>query len=252
MGKLDSRVAIVTGAGQGMGRAVALEFGKEGAKVVVADMAVETGEQTVEMITNAGGEATFVKTDVSKSEDVKKMVKIAVEKYGKLNIVYNNAGILGEAALTADATEENWYKVIAVNLIGTWLGMKYAIPEMLKIGGGSIINVGSAGGQISQRNLASYCASKNAVAGLSRTAAMEYATKNIRVNVIRPGIIATPMVQGFDEETKAKFRAVVPQNRFGKPSEVAKVAVFLASDDSSHLTGISLPVDGGLLADSGY
>jgi len=250
MGRLDNKVAVITGAGSGMGQAAAILFAKEGAKVVVADWIAESGEETVRMVKEAGGEAIFIKVDVSKAEDAQKMIKTTVDTYGKLDVLYNNAGIAGEAAFTAECTEENWEKVIAVNLKGVWLGMKYAIPEMLKIGGGSIINTASQAGERGMPGIPPYTASKGGVLALSRATAMEYAKKNIRVNCINPGCIATPMAFGFSEELKKRFTAAVPQGRFGEPEEVANAALFLASDESSHITGHALVVDGGMEVDS--
>jgi NAD(P)-dependent dehydrogenase (short-subunit alcohol dehydrogenase family) len=250
MGRLDGKVAIITGAGSGMGRAAALLFAKEGAKVVVVDYVAETGEETAKMIKEAGDEAIFIKADVSKTEDTKNMVNTAVNTYGKLDILYNNAGVAGEAAPTAECTEENWDRVININLKGLWLGMKYAIPEMLKAGGGSIINVASQAGERGMPNIPPYSASKGGVLALSRAAAIEYAKQKIRINCINPGVIATPMALGFSEEAKKRFMAAVPQGRFGEPIEVAYAALFLASDESSHITGHALVVDGGMEIDS--
>jgi NAD(P)-dependent dehydrogenase (short-subunit alcohol dehydrogenase family) len=247
MGRLDGKVVIITGAGMGMGQAAAILFAKEGAKVVVADCLAEAGEETVKMIKEAGGEAIFVKADVSKAEDAKNMVKQTVDTYGRLDVLYNNAGIRGEVAPTPECTEENFDKVIAVNLKGVWLGMKYAIPEMLKTGGGSIINTASHTGERGTPNLPAYSASKGGVLAISRGTAMEYATKNIRVNCINPGTIATPFViGGFSSEARKFFMTTIPQGRLGEPEEVAYAALFLASDESSHITGHALVVDGGL------
>ena len=250
MGRLDDKVAIITGAGMGMGRAAAILFAKEGAKVVVDDIVVATGEETVRMIKEAGGEAIFIKADVSKAEDVQNMVKTAVSTYGKLDVLYNNAGIAGEATPTEGCTEENWEKTITVNLKGVWLGMRYAIPEMIKTGGGSIINTASQAAERGMTNLPAYTASKGGVLSLSRATAMECAKKNIRINVINPGSIATPMVLAMPDEAKESFVAGIPMGRFGEPEEVARAALFLASDDSSHITGHALAVDGGMIADS--
>ena len=254
MGRLDDKVAIITGAGAGMGRIAAIEFAKEGAKVVVAEYVAESGEETVRMIKEAGGEAIFIKTDVSKTEDVKRMIKITVDTYGKLDVLYNNAGVVAEMAPTVESTEENFDKTIAVNLKGVWLGMKYAIPEMLKTGGGSIINTASQAGERGTPNVPAYSASKGGILALSRGTAMEYATKNIRVNCINPGLIATPMMADQlkdNPELREKYLAAIPQGRLGKPEEVALAALFLASGESSHITGQVLVVDGGMEASSG-
>ena len=250
MGRLDGKVALITGTGSGMGRVAAILFAKEGAKVVGADCVTETGEETVRMIKEAGGEAIFVKADVSKGEDVKKMVKTAVDTFGKLNILYNNAGIQGAPVSTAECTEEEFDKFINVNLKGVFLGMKYAIPEMLKTGGGSIINTGSIAGRRGVANIPGYTASKGGVIALTRGTAMEYAKKNIRVNSISPGVIATPMVLSMPPEAKKIAVSVISQGRLGEPEEVAYAALFLASDESSHITGHILAVDGGIEADT--
>jgi len=250
MGRLDGKVVIITGAGMGMGQAAAFLFAKEGAKVAVVDWKPEAGEQTVKTIKKAGGEAIFIKADVSKAEDAKNMVKTTVKTYGKLDVIYNNAAILGRAAFTENITEEEWEKIMAVNLKGVWLGMKYAIPEMLKKGRGSIINTASQCGDRGTRNLGAYCAAKGGVLALTRVTAMELAKKNIRVNALNPGIIATPMVMAQPKEEQEGFAAIIPQGRLGKPEEVAYAALFLASDESSHVTGHTLVVDGGIEVDN--
>jgi len=251
MGRLDGKVAIITGGGSGMGRATAVLFAKEGAKVTVADWAIEGGEATVETIKEAGGEAVFVKTDVSKAEDVKKMIKTAIGTYGKLDILYNNAAIAILDPLI-DVSEETFDKIISVNLKGVWLGMKYAIPEMIRGGGGSIINVSSQNADRGQRGLSIYSASKGGLTSMSITAAVEYGDRNIRVNVIKPGVIMTPMAKKQMDEEPEIFERVVreltPQHRLGEPEEVAAVALFFASDESSHVTGQKLTVDGGIEA----
>ena len=250
MGRLDGKVAIITGAGMGMGQAAAILFAKEGAKVVVADISVENGEETVSVIKEDGGEAIFVKANVAKAEEVKEMVRATVDTYGRLDVLYNNAGIAGELGPVTECTDENWDKVQAVNLRGVWLGMKYAIPEMLKTGGGSIINTASQAADRGMPNAPAYSASKGGVVSLSRATAIEWATKNIRVNWINPGVIATPMVSSMPVRVKKLFLSAIPQGRFGEPEEVAQAALFLASNESSHITGQGLVVDGGIESDS--
>jgi len=250
MGRLDGKVALITGAGMGMGQAAALLFAKEGAKVAVVDWKAEAGEETVRTIKKAGGEAIFIKADVSKAEDAENMVKTTVKTYGKLDVIYNNAGILGRADFTENITEEEWDKIMAVNLKGVWLGMKYAIPEMLKKGKGSIINTASQCGERGTRNLGAYCASKGGILALTRVTAMELAKKNIRVNALNPGIIGTPMALTASKKEQEGFAAIIPQGRMGRPEEVAYAALFLASDESSHVTGHTLVVDGGLEVDN--
>lgn len=250
MGRLDNKVAIITGAGMGMGQAGALLFAREGAKVVVVDWNAEAGEETVKMIKSAGGEAIFVKADVSKARDVESVVKKTIDAYGKLDVIYNNAAIIGRPDYIENMTEEEWEKIIAINLKGVWLGMKYAIPELLKSGGGSVINTASQCGDRGTRNLGVYCAAKGGVLALTRVVAMELAKKNIRVNALNPGIIGSPMVLNMPKEEQEGFAAIIPQKRLGKPEEVAYAALFLASDESSHVTGHTLVVDGGIEVDN--
>ena len=212
----------------------------------------ESGEETAKAIREAGGEATFVKADVSRTDDVKKMINTVVDTYGKLNVLFNNAAIADVEPLV-ESSEESFDKTIAVNLKGVWLGMKYAIPEMIKSGGGSIINTASVAADIAERGLAIYSAAKGGVLSMSRVAAIEHAAQNIRVNVIKPGAILTPMAQSqFDAnpELRKNIEGITPQGRLGKPEEVAYLALFFASDESSHITGQKLSVDGGIEADS--
>jgi NAD(P)-dependent dehydrogenase (short-subunit alcohol dehydrogenase family) len=256
MGRLDNKVAIITGGGSGMGEATSILFAKEGAKVVVADVATKGGEATVKKIKDAGGEATFVKTDVTKTEDIKKMIKTAVDTYGKLNVLVNNAGIPGSWAPTVDWTEEEYQKVMDINCKGVWLGMKYAIPEMLKAGGGSIVNISSIAADACQRGSCIYAGSKGAVTSMSLVTATEYADQNIRVNVVKPGSIRTPIVNLISDDpevVEAMLKGIAdrtPQKRLGKPEEVAYLSLFFASDESSHVTGQKLAADGGNEADS--
>jgi NAD(P)-dependent dehydrogenase (short-subunit alcohol dehydrogenase family) len=249
LGRLDSKVAIITGAGSGMGKATVILFAKEGAKVVAADIVVEAGKETVGIVKQAGGEAIFVKADVSKAEDIKNIVKVTIEAYGKLDILVNCAGIVGEEVSTIGCPEEVFNKVIGINLNGVWLGMKYAIPEMVKTGGGSIINFASIAALEAYVGIPAYSASKGGVISLSRAAAIESAPKNIRVNCVAPGHIATPMLLGaWSPEVLKRFTDIAPQGRLGEPEEVAQVVLFLASDESSHITAQTVIVDGGVTA----
>jgi len=252
MGKLAGKVAIVTGASSGIGRATALLFADEGAAVVLADWDERGGEAALKEVRERGAPATFRKTDVSKPGDVEAMVGAAVESYGKLDVLFNNAGIEGEMNKpTADCTLENWDRVIGVDLTGVFLGMKYAIPEMLKNGGGSVINNASVAGLVGFAGIPAYCAAKGGVIQLSKCAALEYATQGIRVNAICPGVIWTPMVEratGGSAEAEAAFKAFEPVGRFGTAEEVARLALFLACDDSSFCTGAPFIVDGGFVA----
>lgn len=249
MGKLYGKVAVITGGSSGIGRASASLFAREGAKVVIAARGTESGEETVRMIREAGGEAVFVKTDVSKAADVKSMIKIAIDNYGQLDILFNNAGFEGELGYLHELTEENWDRVIDGNLKGVFLGMKYGIPEMLKRGGGVIVNTASTAGLGDHAYMSVYCASKGGVIRLTMTAALEYASQNIRINCICPGGILTPMVEriSLDEEVCKRARWL-PIGRLGTPEEAAQAALFLASSESSFITGACLPVDGGFAA----
>jgi NAD(P)-dependent dehydrogenase (short-subunit alcohol dehydrogenase family) len=236
-----------------MGRIAAILFAREGAKVVVADVAVKDGEQTARIAKEADGEATFVKVDVSKAESVKNMVRAAVDGYGRLDVLYNNAAVQGDTTYTVDLTEEIYDKHMNVNLKGVWLCMKYAIPEMLKTGGGSIINVASICALVGMRGHPHYSATKGGIVSLSRVTAVEYATKNVRVNCICPGPIQTA-IQAIHEKTNPQlyklWKASIPMGRLGKPEEVAQLALFLASDESSYITGSVVTIDGGLTASS--
>ncbi len=248
MRRLAGKVAIITGSGSGMGEATALLFAKEGAKVIVAEIVEQAGLATVQAIED-GGDAIFVKTDVSKREDVEAIVKAAVEKYGKLDILVNCAGIALDEGSTTECTEEFFNRIIATNLNGVWLGMKYAIPEMMKTGGGAIINFASIAALEAYQGLPAYSASKGAVISISRVAAIEFAAKNIRVNCVAPGHIATPMLlDAWAEDGLQRFRNISPQGRLGEPDEVAGVVLFLASNESSHITGQTIVIDGGVTA----
>ncbi len=250
-GRLESKVALVTGGGSGIGRASALTFAREGAKVVVVDVVVDGGEETIGMIKKAGGEAIFVKADVSKAAEVEAMVNRAVEAYGRLDCTHNNAGIEGVLATTAECREEDWDRVIAINLKGVWLCMKYEIPQILKQGGGSIVNTASGAGLIGFPQLPVYVASKHGVVGLTKTAALEYAKLGIRVNAVCPGVINTPMIErvtsGQSEVTEMMV-ASEPVGRMGKPEEIAEAVVWLSSEAASFVTGHAMSVDGGYVA----
>jgi NAD(P)-dependent dehydrogenase (short-subunit alcohol dehydrogenase family) len=250
-GRVEGKVALVTGGASGIGRATALTFAREGAKLVVADMNAEGGQQTVHMITENGGEAIFVKTDVSKTVAVQALISKVVETYGRLDCAHNNAGISsGVRALTADYPEERWQQVLAVNLTGVWLCMKYEIVQMLHHGGGAIVNTASIAGLVGGAGGAAYTASKHGVVGLTKTAALEYAQQGIRVNCICPGYIQTPMTASnlSDPERQAQIIAREPIGRVGTPEEVAETVVWLCSDAASFVTGHAMTVDGGYVA----
>ncbi len=247
-GQFEGKVALVTGAASGIGRASALAFAREGARIVVADLAVDGGEETVRMIESADGAAMFCQTDVSKAADVEKLIEQAVSEYGRLDYAHNNAGVLGKAMPVADFSEEEWDRQIAVNLKGVWLCIRYEIPQMLQQGGGAIVNTSSAAGLVGMQALAPYTASKHGVAGLKKSAALDYAKSNIRVNAVCPGFIDTPMVRGI-EDPKAFPTDVMPAiPRMGKPEDVANAVVWLCSDAASYVTGHLLAVDGAMTA----
>lgn len=244
-----NKVAIVTGGSSGIGRATALAFAKKGVKVVIADW-IEN-EEIIDLIENLGGEAIFVKCDVSKSDDVKALIEKTITTFGRLDFAYNNAGIEGTSAPTQDCNEENWDKTIGINLKGIWLCMKYEIPEMLKKGKGSIVNCASVAGLVGFGGLPAYVASKHGVIGLTKTAALENAKLGIRVNVVCPGVIQTPMIDrltGKKKESIEQFTGLEPIGRFGEPEEIANAVIWLCSDEASFVTGLAMPVDGGFVS----
>lgn len=248
---MKDKVVLVTGASSGIGRATALAFAREGAKVVVADMNVIGGEETVQLVKATGGDACFVQTDVSQAASVEAMVKKTVEAYGRLDCAHNNAGVEGTLSRTAEHTEEDWEPVIRINLKGVWLCMKYEIPQMLQQGGGAIVNTASGAGLIGVKRMSAYVASKHGVVGLTKTAALEYAKSGIRVNAVCPGVIQTSMVErvtGNRPEVLEKMIAAEPIGRSGRPEEIAEAVVWLCSDAASFVTGHAMAVDGGAVA----
>jgi NAD(P)-dependent dehydrogenase (short-subunit alcohol dehydrogenase family) len=248
MGRLDGKVAVITGAGSGIGRETALLFAREGAKIVVADYASEAGEATVRQIGEKGGDALFIKTDVSQASDVERMVKATVEKYGRIDILYNNAGVLGEVAFVGDATEDDWDRLMSINLKGTFLCSKYAVREMIKGGSGVIVNTASAMGFVGLPGNAAYSAAKGGIIQLTRTLALEYASSNIRVNCLCAGWVDTPMNLKLGERIINWTVRETPMKRWAKPEEIAQAALYLASDESSFVTGAALVIDGGWTA----
>lgn len=244
----ENKVAIVTGGSFGIGRATAIAFAKRGAKVVIADWVEDDQHETLNQIKSAGSEGMFIKCDVSKSEDVKKMIEKTVEKYGTIDYAFNNAGIEGTSANTHECTEENWDKTIGVNLKGVWLCMKNEITEMLKRNKGAIVNCSSVAGLNGFVGLPAYVATKHGIIGLTKTAALEYAKQGLRVNAVCPGVIHTSMVDritGKDKEVEKQFTAMEPIGRMGTPEEVAEAVLWLCSDAASFVTGVAMPVDGG-------
>ncbi|MBI1281371.1 MAG: SDR family oxidoreductase [Anaerolineaceae bacterium] len=252
MDGMRNKVAIVTGGGSGIGRATALALSHEGVKIVIADIVKQESERVVLEIQEGGGNALYIKTDVSPSSDVQQVVNKTVETYGRLDYAVNNAGIGGTQALTADCDEADWSKVIGVNLTGVWLCMKHEIPRMLDQGGGAIVNVSSILGLVGFANACAYTSSKHGIIGLTKVAAMEYAAKGLRINAVCPAFIATPMLErsGLTAGTDI-YDAVValhPIKRLGTPEEVAAMIVWLCSDTASFVTGSAMLVDGGYVA----
>ena len=247
-GLVEGKVALVTGGGSGIGRQACLVFAREGAQVVVCDVAVEGGEETVGQIEQAGGQATFIRADVAQAAEVEALVAKVVETYGRLDCAYNNAGIAGRTARVADDSEQNWERILAINLKGVWLCLKYEIAHMLTQGGGAIVNTASDAGLIGLRRAGAYVASKHGVVGLTKTAALEYAKANIRVNAVCPGPIDTPMLREASERVIDAMATAQPNGRLGQPREIAEAAVWLCSDAASFVTGHPMPVDGGYLA----
>lgn len=248
---MKGKVALVTGGAAGIGRATALLFSEKGAKVVVADVTTEEGQDIADLIRKNGGEAIFVRCDVSKSKEVEALVNETAKTYGRLDYAFNNAGIEGKTAPTADCSEENWDRTVAINLTGVWLCMKHEIPQMLKQRAGAIVNNSSVAGIVGFAGLPAYVATKHGVVGLTKTAALEYAKQGIRVNAVCPGVIKTAMVErviGGNPSVEAQFVAIEPIGRLGDPREVAEAVVWLCSDAASFVTGIAMPVDGGFVA----
>jgi NAD(P)-dependent dehydrogenase (short-subunit alcohol dehydrogenase family) len=244
----EGKVALVTGASFGIGRVTAVAFAKRGAKVIVADWIEDKENETIRLIKDTGSDAIFIQCDVSKSEEVSKMIEKTVARFGRLDYAFNNAGIEGATANTHECTQANWDKTIGINLTGVWLCMKNEIPQMLMNKKGVIVNCASVAGLNGFAGLPAYVATKHGVVGLTKSAALEYAKQGIRVNAVCPGVIHTAMIDritGKDKEVEKQYTAMEPIGRMGNPEEVAEAVVWLCSDAASFVTGIAMPVDGG-------
>ena len=252
MGRLDNKVAIVTGAAMGIGKAAALAMAKEGAKIAIADLDDAAGNATSEEIRQAGGEAFFQHTDVGKSADVQAVIEATVTRYGKLDVMFNNAGVAISGSAD-EISEDDWNRVLNINLGGVWRGIKYAVPHMIRNGGGSIINSSSVQSLLGFLDWAGYAASKGGINALTQQAAMQYAPSQVRINAIAPGTIMTPMNERIfdtvpDPHTLIQsWNAAHPIGRFGQAEEVAALVVFLASDEASFITGTIIRIDGGMV-----
>jgi meso-butanediol dehydrogenase / (S,S)-butanediol dehydrogenase / diacetyl reductase len=251
--RLAGKVAIITGAGAGIGQATALLFAKEGAKVVVADANRERGEATVDLIEKAGGQAVVAQADVSKTADVRNMVETAMAAFGRIDVLVNNAGVFVEGTVVS-TPETEWDRLLAINLTGTFLCMKYCIPEMIKGGGGSIVNIGSEAGLVGIANFLAYAATKSGVIALTKSTALDFVKDNIRVNCLCPGRTETPLVEKHiaesEDPVEARLRLSTdrPMLRMGRPHEISAGVLFLASDEASYATGSVLSIDGGYTA----
>ncbi len=252
MGRLDGKVALITGAASGMGKIAAELFAREGARVVLADVSDEAGQSTAKEIEATGADAVYVHTDVSKTSDVEKAVRLTVDRFGTLNVLYNNAGIFpADDGSVTETSEQTWDRVMDINLKGVFLGCKYGIPAMIESGGGSLINVASFVALVGAATpQVAYTASKGGVLSMTREIAVEFARKGIRANALCPGPIETPLLGELLADPARRQRRLVhiPVGRFGHAEEIARAALFLASDESSFITGATFVVDGGITA----
>jgi len=247
---MSGKVIVITGGAAGIGRATALAFAREGAKVVIGDIDSTGCEKTFAEIKNKGGEATWLPVDVTKPSDVRSMIMKAVGQYGGLDYAFNNAGLVGSGAGVVETSEEDWHRVVATNLTGVWLCMKYEIPEMLKRGQGAIVNNGSVTGLVGAPGAIANVATKHGVSGLTKSAALQYATQGIRVNAVAPGLVRTSLTESWKlaPAAEAAILSAVPQGRWCEPEEVAEVVIFLCSERASHVTGLVMAIDGGWTA----
>lgn len=245
---MKGKTAIITGGGSGFGREAALKLAARGANISIVDVSKEKGEETVELCKNLGAEAIFTEADVSKVEDVKRYVAQTVERFGKIDMFFNNAGISGSGVRTLECSEEEFDAIVNVNLKGVFYGLKYVVNEMLKTGGGSIVNTASLGGVVGMPTLGPYAATKHGVVGLTKTIAGEYGRDNIRINAIAPGTNETPMVKAYPKEAIEAMAEAVPMGRLGQPHEVGNVVAFLLSDEASYIHGAVISIDGGAAA----
>jgi len=248
---LSGKIALVTGGTSGIGRAAAVALARAGARVMVAGRRVAEGQETVRQVAEAGGESIFVQADVTRQEEVKALVERATAAWGRLDCAFNNAGITGDMASTADCSEENWERTLRVNLTSVWYCMKREIPQMLQQGGGVIVNNASVAGLVGMRGGPAYSASKGGVIQLTRTAALEYAKRGIRVNAVCPGFIETPMTEAHTSVNAGLepwIRRIQPMGRLGTVEEVAQAVVWLCSEAASFVTGQALAIDGGMVA----
>ena len=255
MSRFGNKVVVVTGGGSGIGKATALQFASEGASVVIGNRNESKGQETVKQISDAGGTASFVQTDVTNEADVKKLINHAVSEYGGLHFAFNNAGTEGDTATTAEDTEKNFNRIFDVNVKGLWLSMKHEIEHMLKNGGGAIVNTASIAGLIGFPQHGMYTASKHAVLGLTKSAALEYAANGIRINAVSPGTIQTEMLDRFAGKTEEEkqqtieyLKSLNPIGRIGVPKEIAGAVLWLCSEEASFMLGQSITVDGGFTA----
>ena len=244
----DQKVAIITGGSSGIGRATAIALAKDGVKITVAARRAKEGEETIRLVKEAGSEGIFVKTDVANENDVRSLVEKTVKQYNRLDYAFNNAGIEEMTTPLVDQTSEVFDQIMNVNVKGVWLSMKYEIPEMIRNGGGAIVNTSSGAGVIGYPQQPIYIASKHAVLGLTKSAALEYAKSGIRINAIAPGVVKTEMAERVDKQLIESLKSITPIGRIGDPQEIANAVVWLLSDKASFVLGHTLLVDGGVVS----